>query len=126
MEESVKDTGELEHVEGQAEDLEDTENVSEDQTDDQEDQVDSPTSGTASEDVEDVEKTGAFSTSDVEESEEVEENPETYQETVVLDAPAVDYVQQLDNIASLLLFLIFFLGIGCGLISSRIMWGQVK
>lgn len=53
---------------------------------------------------EDVEKTGAFSTSDVEESEEVEENPETYQETVVLDAPAVDYVQQLDNIASLLLF----------------------
>lgn len=58
--------------------------------------------------------------------EDEEEDPETYQETVVLDAPAVDYVQQLDNIASLLLFLIFFLGIGCGLISSRIMWGQVK
>lgn len=112
MEESVKDTGEPEHVEDQAEDLEDTENISEDQTDDQEDQVDSPTSGTASE--------------DVEESEEVEEDPEIYQETVVLDAPAADYVQQLDNITSLLLFLIFFIGIGCGLISARIMWGRVK
>ena len=126
MEENVKDTGELEYVEDQAEDLEGAENVSADQTDDQEDQVDSPASGTASEDVEDVEKTGAFSTSDMEESENVEEDPETYQETVVLDTSAVDYVQQLDNIASLLLFLIFFLGIGCGLISSRIMWGQVK
>ena len=59
--------------------------------------------------------------------EDEEEDPETYQETVVLDTSAAgDYVGYLENISALLLFLIFFVGIGCGLISARIMWGRVK
>lgn len=65
----------------------------------------------------------------VTDSYEDEEEPETYEGTIEYTsdpAGAVDYTGQLDMISSLLLFLIFFLGIGCGLISSRIMWGQVK
>ena len=61
--------------------------------------------------------------------EDEEEEPVTYEGTVesVSDpAAAGEYTGYLDNISTLLLFLIFFLGIGCGLISSRIMWGQVK
>lgn len=61
--------------------------------------------------------------------EDEEEEPVTYEGTVepVSDpAAAGDYAGYLENISALLLFLIFFVGIGCGLISSRIMWGQVK
>lgn len=61
--------------------------------------------------------------------EDEEEEPVTYEGTIEYTsdpAGAVDYTGQLVMISSLLLFLIFFLGIGCGLISSRIMWGQVK
>lgn len=61
--------------------------------------------------------------------EDEEEEPVTYEGTVEsVSDPVVtgDYAGYLENISTLLLFLIFFLGIGCGLISSRIMWGQVK
>lgn len=61
--------------------------------------------------------------------EDEEEEPVTYEGTVEpVSDPVVtgEYTGYLENISTLLLFLIFFLGIGCGLISSRIMWGQVK
>lgn len=38
----------------------------------------------------------------------------------------VDYIQQLDDINSLLLFIIFALGVISGLMFSKILWGRVK
>ena len=61
--------------------------------------------------------------------EDEEEEPVTYEGTVEpVSDPVVtgDYAGYLENISALLLFLIFFVGIGCGLISVRIMWGRVK
>lgn len=61
--------------------------------------------------------------------EDEEEEPVTYEGTVEpVSDPVVtgDYAGYLENISALLLFLIFFVGIGCGLISARIMWGRVK
>lgn len=63
------------------------------------------------------------------EDEDEEEEPVTYEGTVEpVSDPVVtgDYAGYLENISALLLFLIFFVGIGCGLISARIMWGRVK
>ena len=61
--------------------------------------------------------------------EDGEDEPVTYEGTVEpVSDPVVtgDYAGYLENISALLLFLIFFVGIGCGLISARIMWGRVK
>lgn len=88
-------------------------------------------SSESSDTVDDVKESG----SDQEKPEHVkdtyedEEEPETYEGTVepVSDPVVIgDYAGYLENISALLLFLIFFVGIGCGLISARIMWGRVK
>ena len=46
----------------------------------------------------------------------------TYQETVT---QTVDYTQPLDNIVTIGLFMIIFIGVLTGLISSKIMWGRI-
>ena len=46
--------------------------------------------------------------------------------TILTDAAAMDYTPYFDSYSALLLMIIFFLGVGCGLISSGIMWRRVK
>ena len=106
-----------------------SEDVASDPVEDPETAVDSSES---SDTVDDVKGSG----SDQEKPEHVtdtyedeEEEPVTYEGTVEpVSDPVVtgDYAGYLENISALLLFLIFFVGIGCGLISARIMWGRVK
>ena len=79
------------------------------------------------EDPEDGEETYEQDVEDPEEdaAEYVEEVP-AEAGTILTDAAAMDYTPYFDSYSALLLMIIFFLGVGCGLISSGIMWRRVK
>lgn len=47
-------------------------------------------------------------------------------ETGTLVTDELGYTQQLDDIASLLLLIIFFMGMAAGLVCASIMWRRVK
>ena len=58
--------------------------------------------------------------------EDSQEDVQDYETVVSEPVTTVDYSTDLSGISGCLVMLVFFLGIACGLLSSRIMWERVK
>ena len=58
--------------------------------------------------------------------EDSQEDVQDYETVVSEPVTTVDYSTDLSGISGCLVMLVFFLGIACGLLSSRIMWERVQ
>ena len=58
--------------------------------------------------------------------EDSQEDVQDYETVVSEPVTMVDYSTELSGISGCLVMLVFFLGIACGLLSSRIMWERMK